>query len=503
LEKKDNDFNDYSNLDILFLVPPVFRIMGKKWDSYPLGLGYLVSSLDQKKIKSAIYHANYLEVDECPPNENWVLYLSKQWEKFYSTIEDVDNDIWHEIAHVLEITNPKIVGISSCIVDLPSTYKVANLIKKYNNEIIVIVGGPSATTYSEKLINSPAIDFLVIGEGERTISELIPVLLNKPLNFEKIRAIKGLMYRDRNNVITNEKRDLISNLDDIPFPNREKVFIIDRSKNVKKIYLTSDILLSRGCPFKCKFCSAFTVWGTRKSRSRTNENILEEITHLKCKYNQDFFVFWDDLFSVNKSKVVDLCNKLIQLNLNIKWVCLARLDTVDKELLLLMKRAGCIEIQFGIESGSDRILSYVNKGLTIGQIVEKSKTVRECNIPWRIFLIIGFPTETEQEIFETIQFVDILKPTCVDLSIFAPYPGTELYSELYQLGQISDKSDRCDTSYFEKNYTLNISEERFKEIAIYAFNYIENHNKKMSSSDKRTLMGLFNGIMHKFKGGVS
>jgi len=479
MEKNDTP-SDFSNLDVLFFIPPVFRIMGQKWDAYPLGLGYLVSTLDKINVKSAIYYSNYLEVDECPPNIYFLFYVSKQWEKFYSAVKDPEDDIWKEITLVLEKTNPKVVCLGSCIVDLPSLNMVINLIKAYNKEIIVVVGGPSATTYSEKLIQNPLIDFLVIGEGERTVGELIPILLNKPLNPEKIRAVKGIIYREGENVIRNENRELIFNLDEIPFPNREKVFFVDKSKELKKLYLIRDILLSRGCPFNCKFCSAFTVWGTRKPRSRTKENIIEEINLLKSRYNQTFFIFWDDLFTSNRKRVVDFCNALIQSNLNITWLALARIDTIDEELLLLMKEAGCVQIQFGIESGSDRILELVNKGITVNQVIEKAKIIRKCKIPWSTFWVIGFPTETEEEISETLKLIDIINPTIAELSVFSPYPGTVFYSELSQSGHISEDTDRVDASYFEKNYTLNIPADRFKDIAIHAFNYISRHNNKKS-----------------------
>ena len=474
--------NEFSNLDVLFIVPPVLRILGKKWDYYPLGLGYLVSNLDQINVKSAIYHANYSEIDKCPPNENYILYMSKQWENYYSTTKDIDNIIWHELTQVLKIANPKIVGISSTIVGLSSTYIIANTIKNFNKEITVIVGGPLATTGSEKLINNSFIDFLVIGEGEQTINELIPLLLNKSANVEKLSDIKGIMYKKDNNIIKTGKRELISNLDKISFPNREKVFFIDKNKQIKKIYLTRDILLSRGCPYNCRFCSAFTIWGSRKPRSRTNDNIIEEIIHLKTQYNQKQFIFWDDLFTINRNKVVDLCNKIIQKKLNIKWICLARMDTIDKELILLMKKAGCVELQFGVESGSDRILDYIGKGLTINQIIEKAKIIRESNIRWLIFLIIGVPNETEQEIYKTIKFIEILKPYGVNLSMFSPYPGTELYTELLQLGQNKDKLNKSDFSNFENNWTLNISDERFKQIIEFAFNYVNTYNKKERTS---------------------
>lgn len=483
----------FSDLDVLFLIPPVFRIMGKKWDAYPLGVGYLVSTLGHQGIKSAIYHANYLEVDECPPEEYFTQYMSEQWATYYSTVKDPSCKIWDELRVVLEKTNPKIVGISSCIVDVPSTYMVIDCIKKYNKDIIVMVGGPSATTYSEHLITNPLIDYLVLGEGERTVGELIPFLLTGDRN---PIHIKGIMYQDRGWTVKTGMRDLIQNLDGIPFPNRDKLFYVNPEGELQNIYLTSDILLSRGCPYNCKFCSAFVVWGTRKPRSRTNENILKEITELKNKYGQTHFIFWDDLFTAYRSRVVELCNALIERNLKITFACLARIDTVDTELLTLMKRAGCVEVQFGIESGTDRILSSINKKITVSQILKKAEEVRQSGITWRIFLIIGFPTEIEEEIQKTMEFIDQLQPDSVDLSIFAPYPGTELYSELDKAGRITNGVERSDTSCFERNYTGTIPEERFKEIAVNAFRKVAQYNNLKRGFGKRIGMKVLFMINH-------
>jgi radical SAM superfamily enzyme YgiQ (UPF0313 family) len=479
-----NHTEEFRDLDILFLVPPVFRIMGKKWDAYPLGIGYLVATLDKINVRSAIYHANYVGADNCSPNESWLLYLSKKWDGYYAATKDETHSVWKELVHVIRTTNPKIVGISSSIVDIPSTDMVISLVKKTNPNIKIIVGGPSATTYSEKLLQNPQIDVLVMGEGERTISELVPLLLEEGLNWDKLEKVKGIKYRVGGNdniewAITTDRRELIEDIDDIPFPNRDRVFIVNPLGELEKIYLVQDVLLARGCPFKCKFCSAFTVWGTRKPRIRSNVNIIQELTELKTKYNQKQFIFWDDLFTVNKKRVESFCNDLIARNLNIKWVCLARIDTVDKGMLELMKRAGCMEVQFGVESGTDRILKLMNKGITVEQIKNTAKIIRESGITWRIFLIIGLPTETEQEICETIKFIDILQPDSVDLSVFAPYPGTELYEELLKSGKINGSVDKSDASYFEKNYTMTISENRFKELATYAFNYTTRHNNRI------------------------
>lgn len=472
---KNSDSNIYNNLDVLFISPPLWRFMGKSWDNFPLGLGYLVSSLNSLGIKSKIFNADICDVIEYN-DDYYEYYFSKRWEQYYFEVNNNNNPIWSDVKEVLALTNPKIVGISSKAVDIPSTLNLARIIKDFNCNIPVIIGGASASTYSDILIENEKVDFLVQGEGEETIKELIPLLLTGGDKSVLLLKTAGILFKKDNHVIKSDKRNLITDIDKIPFPDRDSVFSY-KNKKIVPVRSYSDILVSRGCPYKCKFCCNHVVWGTYKPRIRSVENVIEELYELKTKYNQKFFIFWDDLFTINRNSTIHLCNLIIEKKMHIKWICLVRLDTIDQELLKIMKDAGCVEIQIGVESGNDRILSLIGKKITLRQIFEKMEIVRKSDLRHLIFLMIGFPSETESEIHETIDLICKLRPTSVDLSVFSPYPGTPFYDELKERGVITDLTMRSDPSNLNNNYSGTLSDDEFQMIAEYGFKFVDNYNK--------------------------
>lgn len=490
--------NKYKNLDVLFVIPPLYRIVNKNCDIYPLGLGYIVSSLNEKNIKSLIYNSDYQEIipDSTYGNiknsirkifgkkffhlieafeknilshfYNKYIFESKKWSKFYETVNNENLEVWSQFKTVIEKTNPKIIGISSKMNDISSVLILSKIAKEQNPEIKIIIGGPSATTCSSYLINNDNVDYLVLGEGEITSFDLINCILTGEDTPNNLKNINGIMYKDSIDIVQTTQRSLIQNLDEIPFPDREALFYLDINNQIKNLYLNSDILTSRGCPYPCKFCACHTIWNTRKPRIRSNENIIDEILYLYNKYNQKEFIFWDDLFTINRDKIVDLCNKIIEKELNIEWICLVRLNTIDKELLEIMKRAGCKQIQIGIESGNDRILSYIGKKISKKDILDKLPVLRNSGIKWLAFFIIGFPTETIEEINDTLNFIKEINPDNVMVSIFAPYPGTEFFDLINRDCEIGDDFIKNDTFYVHKNYTGTINQKEFKKIAYKA-----------------------------------
>lgn len=476
-----------SNLDVLLVVPPLFRFIDIDMQSYPLGLGYIVSYLKQTNIRAEIYNADYIPRS---PNENRmrtvkrilstvvgtyhpVLDIAKRWPSYYQDVLNTECDVWDDYKIVLQKTNPKIIGISSRIVDITSTFIMARIARQLLPRVKIIVGGASASSSTDYLLANEDIDCLVLGEGEQTMRELTTHILSGRTDW---RYIKGITYVKNGITFKNEPGELISNLDDIPFPDRDAMFILDINKQIKYIHMNTDIITSRGCPYACKFCSAYTAWGTRKPRMRSVSNIIHELVYLHTTYGQNDFIFWDDLFTSNRERVVSFCNRLIELKLNIKWRCLVRINTIDTELLTVMRLAGCYEIQIGIESGNDRILKHIGKNLTLKQIREQLPVLRKSGMDWLAFFIIGFPTETESEIQDTINFIHEITPTAIAISVFSPYPGTEFYNELNEKGLLGDNVMKSDVWYINNNYTGTMSDDKFKSIAEDAFRLNDNYN---------------------------
>ncbi len=477
--------------DILFIIPPVLRFLKRSSSSFPLGLGYIVSYLKKYNICAEIYNA---DIYQGPPNGRHNLFtrmysflkrrmysdsynvdFARRWPSYYYEVNNLGNLIWSEARDVLIRKTPKIIGISSKVVDIPSTITLANIAKEILPAVKVVVGGPSAITCSEYLMENKSIDYLVNGEGEETMSELASHIIDNTNNV-LVCDIKGVTYRDNEKIVTNPPRQLITNLDDIPFPDREAMFMVDVNYKFKYIYSVEDILSTRGCPYPCSFCAAQAAWGTKKPRVRSIDNIISELKYLKMAFNQTNFIFWDDLFTINRGRTIKLCLEIIENKLDIKWLCLVRIDKIDAELLELMKKAGCYEIQVGIESGNNRILKYIGKGFDLETILKQVPIIKKSGINWRIFLIIGFPTETKEEIEDTLNLISQIKPTFVDLSMFCPYPGTDLFYHLKKQGVLSRDFMKSDMWYPYVTYTGTMSNEEFKKTAFDALKYVDEYN---------------------------
>jgi len=279
-------------------------------------------------------------------------------------------------------------------------------------------------------------------------------------------------------VVTTQPRALIEDLDMIPFPDRKSMFRIDRNGRMSHIEENHDVITSRGCPYLCKFCACYEVWQTRKHRMRSVGNIISELKYLIEEHGEKSFIFWDDLFTVDRSRIVELCNAFINAGMDIDWVCLVRLNTIDRELLALMKKAGCREVQVGIESGNDRVLKYIKKGLTLKKIRERVPMIEEAGIDYGIFLIVGFPTETKEEIEDSLAILREMNPTWVNVSIFSPYPGCDFHEELREKGFLGDEYWKADFWYPNNNYTGTMDDAEFKAIAMRALKAGDFYNLK-------------------------
>lgn len=465
-----------SNPDILFVIPPVLRFLGRSSAYFPLGLGYMVSYLKQAGIFSLIYNP-----DVCAPRPTFSnVSFAESWPLFYANVDNAEHPIWKEVSQVLKKMRPKIIGISSKTVDIPATFILVDLIKRILPDTKVIVGGPSAITCSEFLMTNKSIDLLVLGEGEVTVTELANYFLRKS-GKPSLDSINGICYRKNDGTLVyTPKRPLIADIDEIPFPDRNSVLVVNAAGRLQRMnFAFADVLTSRGCPYRCTFCCAYEAWGSHKPRLRSVDNVIQEIVYLTTEFAQKFFIFWDDLFTYDRERTWELCTRLIAEKINITWLCLVRLNTIDAELLALMKQAGCIEVQVGIESGSERILKLIKKGITLEMIKNKSSIIRKSGIKWRIFLILGFPTETSAEIAQTLQLVKMIKPDSVDVSVLCPFPGTAIYQELNARGLIDENFMKSDMWNPNNNYTGTMSDAEFKAIIMNAFEFIDRYNGRI------------------------
>lgn len=321
--------------------------------------------------------------------------------------------------------SPDIIGISS---QTPIFHKVKILATRLKENLnpLIIVGGPHVSVMPrEAMQECPAIDFCVIGEGEETFVELLEAMKKKT----PFAAIKGLVFRQKEEIIINPKRELINDLQAIPMPKRNLLKLDKYKWSVpgKGFVKFTTILASRGCPFQCIFCSARNVFGSTV-RMRDVFKVVDEIEYLIQSEGINHFFFVDDTLTLNKDWINTMCKEIELRGLKFTFEGFTRANTITEEMLKTMKKAGLVRISLGIESGNPEILKKIKKGITLEQITKAFQSAKRVGIEAWGSAVIGFPYETKESVMQTLLFLKNLT-ACdqVYLSIATPYPGTELY----------------------------------------------------------------------------
>lgn len=348
--------------------------------------------------------------------------------------ENIDRE---EIKKRILEHNPPIVGISCSTSNFPYALEIARIARDTINPVIVIGGAHASSLPKEIIKQYMEIDIAVFGEGEKTMLELCQVIENGN-DKDHYGNIKGIVYRERDTVIMNPCRPWIMELDKLPFPARD---LVDMSwyrlhAQTSKGVFSSTIVSSRGCPFHCTFCASFRTMG-RRYRFHSAEYTVREIEHLVEKYNVKFIEFRDDTFTLNKERVRKICELLIEKKLGVEWYCMGQVNTIDGDLLKLMKKAGCHTIAYGVESGDPQILKRIKKNIKLEQCVKALKESMKAGLRTSTFFILGNPGETKESIKKTIQFSIKLGATLTFFNVLVPYPGTEIFDELLRSGSLS------------------------------------------------------------------
>ncbi len=326
---------------------------------------------------------------------------------------------------------PDIVGISCLTSYRMNSIRLAEIAKKVNPKTTVVLGGIHATLmYKQILENFPAVDFTVLGEGEITFYELTEAI-EDGLDISKVAKVA---YRDeKNEIVVNLAREMIKNLDEIPFPCYDDIAVKDYSGDS----YPGSIISSRGCTFNCQFCSTTRFWG-RKWRARSAGNVVDEIEWLVNNKGIKRFFFWDDIFTLNKKRVIEICKEMINRKLDIQWCMDTRADCVSKEMLEWMKKAGCDKVEIGVESGSDTILKNIDKGTSVGEIKKTLSWLKELDLKVHLLLMVGNPGETWDTIKESKQLIREIRPDVMTISILYIHPGTPIYDIARAKGKIDD-----------------------------------------------------------------
>jgi len=315
---------------------------------------------------------------------------------------------------------PKIVGTTSTTLTYKSALKVMRIAKQAHPGCLTILGGCHVTFWDDKALEEcPQLDVIARKEGEYTLLEIA----NKLRENKLIDDVIGTTCRRNGEIIRNPDRPYIEDLDSLPFPAFHLLPLRHLMAHGRIIF---PVTTSRGCVYWCNFCTTVRMFG-RGYRTRSPENVVDEMQFLNKKYGAKQFTFYDDAFTVNQARTEKICEEIQKRGLKVEWDCETRVDMVTKELLQKMKKAGCITVWFGVESGSQNLINSMGKSFSIVQTRKAFKWAAEVGLMTQASVILGFPGETKETALETIKFAEELNPILIGYYIATPYPGTPMY----------------------------------------------------------------------------
>ena len=361
-----------------------------------------------------------------------ILYIGATLEKagYQVKIDDIfPNSNYDDVIDRVKDYQPDLIGIS---INTPQFYLASQLIgkiKQSTNGVKIVCGGIHPTIFAKEMIERLGIDFVVLGEGERTIVELCAAIKNN----KDLSNISGIAYRDYqdNKATINPPRPLIDNIDAIPFPARH---LVDFNRYLKPpgtmrglwMKKCTTMMSARGCPGGCIFCASKILFG-RKVRKRSAGNVLEEIKSLKKIYNIDGLQFLDDTFTINKQWLLEFLKEFRKLRYNLTWGCQSKVSDIDDEIVKELVASGCKQLDFGVESGSQKVLDNLKKGTTVAQIIKTFNITKKYKIRRLATFMIGNPGETDEDIKMSYELAKKIKPDFATFFYTTPYPGTELF----------------------------------------------------------------------------
>lgn len=327
---------------------------------------------------------------------------------------------YDKLPDIIRQKSPDVVGITAMTFTLVDVMQTAKIVKSISDQIKIVLGGPHASIYPRETASLKEIDFVIAGEGEKLFLELI----NNINNYKYLASLKGLYFKYKGLVSGDGQTDFIKDLDSLPFPARDLVPYKKYTSILSLRNPVTTMFTSRGCPFNCNFC--YRPHMGREFRARSAINVVDEIETSKSMGIEEFFIY-DDTFTIDRKRVLAICDEIIARHLNIVWDIRARVDTIDEEMIKKLKKANCVRIHYGVEAGTEKILQVLNKGITLKDAEDAFKLTRKYGIATLAYFMIGSPTETKDDILETISFAKKLNPDYVNVTITTPFPATNLY----------------------------------------------------------------------------
>ena len=451
-----------------------------------------------------------------PLNLCYIAAYAKKYAKNSRDINLIDAEAegltFEQIACKIKIQKPDIVGLTSPTPVFNNCIEIADSIKYFLSDVSIILGGPHPSIFPRESLMEKSIDYCVIGEGEETFCKLANTISdykNKTIEiskfYEELKNIDGLAYKYKDIIYVNNPRELIPDINIIPFPDRELInrdlYYPPPTKRVSS-YNSTSLVTSRGCVYHCSYCIATKLW-RHKVRYRSVENVIDEIELCAKKYNLSEFNIHDEWFTINKERTIELCRKIIETKIDTAWVCMSRVHPLDEEILSWMKKAGCKKINFGFESGSQKILDNIKHQTTIEQGYKAAELCHKTGIKIGANFMIGAIGETNETARQTIEFAKKIKPDTAAFFVATPYPGTEFYEQAKEKGYLRKDvkwSDFTLVSDFQP--TLNLPDMNSEQIRNWVKRaYREFYLRPAFMLEKIKGLKNFQGIKNLYEGG--
>ncbi len=423
--------------------------LAAKWP--PLGIAYIAAVLER-----AGHEVKIVE-------RRWLIGGRKRTRENVQALDDATRSLLSQF-------KPQIVGITATTPQISDAYRTARVAKLADSSTQVVVGGCHATVEPERTLEQcPHIDIVVRGEGEEAMTELAAGV--------PPAVVQGLTLRDGIGFVHNPPRSFVKDLDCLPYPARHlldrRTYFTPTATTLRGFFLNAtNVFTTRGCPYSCSFCARDCLAASNSGayvRFQSPEYVTGEIEYLISDYGVNGILFAEDIFALRKARVEDLCAKMLSSGISekIRWGTNLRVDFADPALLKLMQRAGCVRIIYGCESGSQRILKLLGKKVTVEQNEAAVRLTKEAGISCEVNMMLGLPTETDEDILATIGFLKKCQPDRINKGKLYPIPGTQLYKEFLENGTIREPEnwDELWDKYVAADFTFaDMTPRRFNEL---------------------------------------
>jgi len=470
-------------VNILLVRPPFTRLRGVGQAPYfPIGIGSIAAALEASGFDVHLYYPENAPKHEIRPvvHKAGVFHNRRQaHQRYLAALHHSTHPCWEEWRQVLREIEPDVIGFSVLTPEVGAARVMSQTARALLPSVRIIWGGVHPTFLPNECLDYPEVDAVVRGEGEHSMVELCRRLSSAG----DLSQIPGVSSRQAGATQHQPCPPLIEHLDTLALPARHLTLFSERFAPAA----WGTVMTSRGCPWRCGFCSSRVFW-QKIVRFRSAESVVDEIQHVQQRYGTRNFTFWDDAFTLDIERAAALCQLLLSRNARISWRTATRLDLITPPLLKLMKRSGCTQVEVGIESGSPRMLRDMKKDIDLDKVADAISMVAREGIACGTFFMAGFPSETLADLQQTRQFMERIKPAEIVLNVFDPMPGSDHYAEAQALNLLPDTIDWSDFPLWpDHHYVKHIPREQFDQALEDMASYVFTYNRSPRALLKRVL----------------